>query len=223
MNTDEHRWGGAGRRAVGPSAARLRSRQAGSGQAGRPIVALLAFALAAACESSPDETAGPATPGPVEIQAATSAGAKTVEAPAPPVAVQHRTVVDVEAPADERPVRYEPWAIELEVGDVSIAAYQVELVVRSGDATVVGVEGGTTDGFREPPYYDPQALAGGRIVLAAFNTKVGLSRGRHRVATIHMREAGPAPAYELRLMAAAAPDGSPAVVDIDLVSGKGRE
>jgi hypothetical protein len=119
-------------------------------------------------------------------------------------------------------VRYAPWAIEIDVGDAPIAAYQVELVVRSGDATIVGVEGGTVDGFREPPYYDAAALAGGRIILAAFNTKVSLSPGRHRVATVHMREAGAAPVYELRLVAAAAPDGSAAVADIDLVSGKGE-
>jgi len=95
--------------------------------------------------------------------------------------------------------------------------------VLAGDATIVGVEGGTSDGFRDPPYYDPKALAGGRIVLAAFNTKVALSPGRHRVATVHMREAGAAPIYELRLTAAAGPDGVPAPADINLVSGKGAE
>jgi hypothetical protein len=99
----------------------------------------------------------------------------------------------------------------------------VELIVRAGDATIVGVEGGTTDGSREPPFYDPRALAGGRIVLAAFHTRVALTRGRHRVATVHLREAGPAPAYELRLAAAGAPDGSPAAAGVDLVSGKGDE
>ncbi|MBI5501475.1 MAG: hypothetical protein HY907_14615 [Deltaproteobacteria bacterium] len=230
MDTDENRWGvetapavGGRRSAVDPSAARLRSRQAGSGQAGLPIATLLALAVAASCDSTTDQAAEPATPGSIETSVATPAGGEAVEALKAPVAVQHRTVVDVQAPADERPVRYAPWAIELEVGATPIAAYQVELVVKSGDATVVGVEGGTTDGFREPPFFDPKALAGGRIVLAAFNTKVGLSRGRHRVATLHMREAGPAPAYELRLVAAASPDGSPADVDIDLVSGKGRE
>jgi hypothetical protein len=134
-----------------------------------------------------------------------------------------RTTVTVQVPPASVPVTYEPWAIELDVKETPIAAYQVELIVRSGDATIVGVEGGTTDGFRDPPYYDPQALAGGRIVLAAFNTKVALSPGRHRVATVHMREAGAAPVYELRLTAAAGPDGVPAAADINLVSGKGAE
>ena len=119
----------------------------------------------------------------------------------------------VTAPADERPVRFVPWAVELDVGDVPVAAYQIEVVVRSGEATVVGVEGGAAPGFDEPPAYDPAALAGGRIVIAAFDTRVGLSPGRHRVATLHLREAGAGPVvYEVRLVAAAAPDGSPAAV-----------
>jgi hypothetical protein len=144
--------------------------------------------------------------------------AKTAEATG-----EARTTVTVQVPPARAPVTYEPWAIELDVKETPIAAYQVELLVRSGDATIVGVEGGTTDGFRDPPYYDPKALAGGRIVLAAFNTKVALSPGRHRVATVHMREAGAAPVYELRLTAAAGPDGVPAAADINLVSGKGAE
>src|SRR5262245_23734544 len=118
--------------------------------------------------------------------------------------------------------RYVPWAIELDVGATPVAAYQVELRVRSGDAAIVGVEGGTSDGFRDPPYYDPRALAGGRIILAAFDTEASLAPGRRRVATVHMREVGPTPSYELALIAAAAPDGSPAVPGVHLVSAEGE-
>lgn len=129
----------------------------------------------------------------------------------------------VRAPDDELPVRFVPYAVELEVGREPIAAWQVEIAVKSGSATLVGVEGGTAAGFREPPYYDDAALMGGRIVLAAFSTNAHLGRGRHRVAVIHVREEGPAPEYEIRLVAAGAVDGSPAVAGIDLVSAKGAE
>jgi hypothetical protein len=131
-------------------------------------------------------------------------------------------LLSLAAGAGDAPVRYVRWAIELEVGATPIAAYQVELVVRSGDATIVGVEGGTSEGFREPPFYDPRALAGGRIVLAAFDTRTSLAPGRHRVATLHLREAEPS-TYALELLAAAAPDGSPATADVHLVRIEGEE
>ena len=64
-------------------------------------------------------------------------------------------------------VRFRPLHVELEVGARPLAAYQVELVAAEGDAEIVGVEGGHSAGFDQPPYYDPEALAGGRIVLGA--------------------------------------------------------
>jgi len=118
-------------------------------------------------------------------------------------------------------VRFRAVAIELEVGAEGLAAYQVELVVRSGDASIVGVEGGTAAGFTTPPYYDPAALHAGRIVLAAFNTKVSLRPGRHRVAVVHLRETGPAPSYAVEVVAAAAADGARVKVRAVLVDVKG--
>jgi len=104
-------------------------------------------------------------------------------------------------------VRFQSLEIALEVEE-PIAAYQVELVVTRGEATIVGVEGGDSPGFEDAPYYDPAALAGGRIVVGALSTEHVLPRGRQRVAAVHMREAGPGPVeYELRLMAAADASG----------------
>src|SRR6266545_6738696 len=57
-----------------------------------------------------------------------------------------------------------------------VAAWQVEIVARSGDARVVGVEGAGAP-FAAPPYYDPAALQQGRVVLAAFNTRAALVAG----------------------------------------------
>jgi len=118
-------------------------------------------------------------------------------------------------------VRFAPVAIALDV-DEPLAAYQVELVVTRGEATIVGVEGGDAAGFDGAPYYDPAALQGGRIVIGAFSTDHVLNRGRHRVAALHMREAGPEPAeYELRLVAAASASGERAAARPLLGPGKG--
>lgn len=95
--------------------------------------------------------------------------------------------------------RYRTVEISLR-SDVAIAAWQIELVA-GGDARVVGVEGGEAP-FADPPAYDPAALAGGRIVIAAFDTRAALSPGKHRVAVVHLREGGAEPTYQVRLVAA---------------------
>ncbi|HKA89666.1 MAG TPA: hypothetical protein VKE22_18505 [Haliangiales bacterium] len=84
-----------------------------------------------------------------------------------------------------------------------LAAYQVEITTAG---RIVGVEGGDAP-FDAPPYYDPAALAGGRIILAAFSTESALPAGRHRVAVLHVREEGE-PRTEIRLTAAADPGGA---------------
>ncbi|MBW2276583.1 MAG: hypothetical protein JRF63_03765 [Deltaproteobacteria bacterium] len=123
--------------------------------------------------------------------------------PEPPV----NPVARYTSKATDGEIRFAPVEIVLEV-DEPVAAYQVELLVKRGQATVVGVEGGENAGFDAAPYYDPAALKGGRIVIGAFSTKHVLTRGRHRVAAVHMREVGPDPAeYELRLVAAASASG----------------
>ncbi len=114
-------------------------------------------------------------------------------------------------------VRFAPIDIVVDVGNGRLAAYQIELVVR-GDATVVGVEGGAPAAFKAAPYYDPAALAGGRIIVAAFSTADELPSGRIQVATLHMREQGAAPQYEVRVMAAADSDGQPLTIEASAVA-----
>jgi hypothetical protein len=101
--------------------------------------------------------------------------------------------------------------------DRPLAAWQVQLKVTSGDAVVVGVEGGEAP-FGAAPFYDPEALGAGRLILAAFDTQATLPAGRHRLATLHLREAGPAPAYELGLEAAADPTGARIPATVTLVT-----
>ena len=124
--------------------------------------------------------------------------------------------------AGDDAVRFRPLDIELAVAEAPVGAYQVELLVTDGDAQIVGVEGGTLPGFEEAPYYDPAALAGGRIVLAAFSTAETLpADGTHRVATVHLRETGSATTYELKLIVAADAAGEPVVARPQIGLGKG--
>jgi hypothetical protein len=109
--------------------------------------------------------------------------------------------------AAEPAPRFRPVDVFVDAGDASLAAYQIE-VVADGETRIVGVEGGEHAAFHEPPRYDPEALRGGRIILAAFNVGTDLPRGRTRVATLHVRESGGAPvAYRATLIVAADSSG----------------
>ena len=97
-----------------------------------------------------------------------------------------------------------------------LAAWQLEIRT---DATIVGVEGGAPKAFAEPPFYDPKALQGGRIVLAAFTTDAAPPSGRIRVARLHLQERGVSPlsAHEI---VAAAPGGARLDVKVELARVK---
>lgn len=97
--------------------------------------------------------------------------------------------------------------IYLDSGDSALAAWQVELHAITGDAALVGIEGGDHPAFAEPPYYDPEALQSGeRVVLASFDTARHVPTGRTRVARVHVRTRGEV-VWQVRVQAAAASDG----------------
>ena len=105
-------------------------------------------------------------------------------------------------------VRFAVVEVRVDSGGVELAAWQVELVDPTGRATVVGVEGGA-EPWSEPPRYDPAALRGGRIVLAAFLLE-GARAGEQQVARVHLAIEGGAPvALDRELVVAAAPGGDP--------------
>ncbi len=121
----------------------------------------------------------------------------------------------------EPAVRFRPIEVYIDATPVPLAAYQIEIVA-DGEAEIVGVEGGDAPAFAEPPRYDPKALTGKRIILAAFDTGTGLPHGRTRVATVHVREAGPTPPdYTATLVAAAGADGRSIPAIVELVADKG--
>lgn len=111
------------------------------------------------------------------------------------------------------------WDIRLDSGDVAVAAWQVELAGEGDDFRIVGIEGGDHAAFREPPHYDPRALQGGRVVLAAFDTGAELPAGDHRVASVHVHSQQGALPPTARLIVAADAEGRRVDARIHLVKG----
>jgi len=126
-------------------------------------------------------------------------------------------------PAATRPaaVRFTSVAVYVDSGDTPLAAYQVEVMAKGGDVKIVGVEGGAHQAFADAPRYDPAALKGGRIIIAAFNTGKDLPTGRTRVATVHVVISGDAkPVYNVTLTTAADADGRRIAPAVSLVPAK---
>lgn len=123
-----------------------------------------------------------------------------------PVAALTRTPPQPAAPA----VSFAAYDVFIDSGVHPLGAYQFEWLVQQGVASIVGVEGG--DGvFTAAPYYDPAALQGGRIVIAAFSTARELPQGRTRVARLHLQiEGGALPQFAAKLQACA--DGAGAAM-----------
>jgi len=70
--------------------------------------------------------------------------------------------------------------IYADTGGKPLAAWQIELECDPAKAKIVGVE----SVGKKPPYYDPAALMGGRIILANFSTEQTLPSGRVLVARV---------------------------------------
>jgi hypothetical protein len=88
-------------------------------------------------------------------------------------------------------VRFFATEVLVDAGGGPVGAYQVEL--EGGGAVLVGVEGG--DGvYGAAPFYDPRALAHGRVVLGAFHVGSDEPRGKVRVARVHWEATGGATA-----------------------------
>ena len=88
-----------------------------------------------------------------------------------------------------------------------LAAWQLEFIARDNSATLVGVESGDSPAFKDPPHYDPVALSGNRVILAAYSTAAELPTSRTRIARLHLQFTKPDPAFNVRLITAAASDG----------------
>jgi hypothetical protein len=123
--------------------------------------------------------------------------------------------------SNSQKVRFQPVEVYIDSGAEKLAAYQFELMTKTGQVKIVGVEGGSHPAFANPPYYDPAALQNDRIIIAAFNTSKDLPKGRTRVATLHMQITGDTqPEYEIKLIVVANLDGKTIPGTITLEKGK---
>ena len=103
-------------------------------------------------------------------------------------------------------VHFRAIDIYVDSGKIPLAAYQLEFSVTNVPTQSVGIEGGSAKVFHEPPFYDPKAMQGERVIIAAFSTEAPeqLPSGKTRVATIHIMTTGDVrPKFELKLRAAA--------------------
>jgi hypothetical protein len=101
----------------------------------------------------------------------------------------------------------------------SLAAWQLEFSAEVGQISLVGVEAGDHPAYAaKPPYYDPAALAGHRIILGDFSLAPDLPKTKTRVARLMLEIKGDTkPQYVIKLIAAANPDGKTIPVDLSLV------
>ena len=99
-----------------------------------------------------------------------------------------------------------------------LAAYQVEIAAEPGRVALVGVESGDAGPYaKRPPYYDPAALAGSRIILGDYSLDPAAPKTRTRVARLMLEIRGDAqPQYVTRLMTATTPDGKPIAAEVTL-------
>ena len=91
-------------------------------------------------------------------------------------------------PAAARAPAFRVLDVVVDTGAIPLAAWQLEVTVEG--AALVGVEGGEPTAFRDAPRYDPKALQGDRIVLAALAAGDELPRGKLRVARLHVTTDG---------------------------------
>jgi hypothetical protein len=104
-----------------------------------------------------------------------------------------------------------------------MAAYQFELSVTHGKVNFVGVEKGDIPAFQDPPYYDPAATNGSRIVVGAFNVGGQLPRNKSRMVRLHVNIEGDVkPQFVVKLMTAGDADGKPIPADVTFTEGERR-
>ncbi len=118
--------------------------------------------------------------------------------------------------------RFRTFALIVDPGEESLAAWQVELTYDPDTLRIVGVEGGPFP-WGESPYYDPKGLDAGRMVLASYTLEPQPPAGATRVARVHVQETqrkrNP---LQANLVAAADADGRRIGATVRLVPEKGE-
>jgi hypothetical protein len=116
--------------------------------------------------------------------------------------------------------RFTPVDVMIDPKGQPLAAWQLEFAAETGDISLVGVEAGEHPAYaKRPPYYDPAALAGKRIVVGDYSLDPDLPKTKTRVVRLMLEVKGDAnPQYVTKIMAAANADGKSIPVDVSLVA-----
>jgi len=106
-------------------------------------------------------------------------------------------------------LRFDAVHVFIDTGTTALAAYQLSLRATTGNVRIVGIEGSDHHAFANPPYYDPIAIQGDRVIIGAFSTADVdlLPTGRMRIATIHVQITGGKAEYDAQLTVSAGVDG----------------
>ncbi len=119
---------------------------------------------------------------------------------------------------EEAAVRFASVSVYIDPQAQPLAAWQIEIDAGTPGVKLVGIEGGDASAFHDPPYYDPQALLGGRIVIAAFSLAKDLPTQKNRVARLMVQIPGHArPNYAAKLQVAASPDSRTIPATVSLI------
>ena len=123
-----------------------------------------------------------------------------------------------EPAAPSGPSRFAAVDVFIDPRGQPLAAYQLEFTAETGQISLVGVEAGESGAYaKRPPYYDPAALAGHRIILGDYTLDPAAPKTKTRVARLMLEVRGDAqPQYVTKLMTAANPDGKPIAAEISL-------
>jgi hypothetical protein len=128
-------------------------------------------------------------------------------------------------PAQARAEHFMVVDVLVETGPQPLAAYQIEITATNLDGAVkiVGIEGGEMAAFRNPPYYDPTAMQGDRVIVGAFSTAPAeqLPQGSVKIAAVHCLVPGDStPVFRAKPAAAAAHDGQPISIQVNVKERK---
>ena len=119
----------------------------------------------------------------------------------------------------DRHLRIEPIDVFIDPKGQPLAAWQFEFTAEVGQISLVGVEASDHPAYAvRPPYYDPAALAGKRIILANYSLDANPPKTKLRVARLMLEIWSDArPQYVTKLIAAANADGKTIPVELSLV------
>lgn len=107
----------------------------------------------------------------------------------------------------EKDIRFQAMDIFIDSKTEALAAFQVDVRYEKDRVKIVSLEGGETESYQEPPYFDPKGMEHGRIILAGF-TLDDPPKGETRVARLHLRIQGEMmPDLTIWVMTAARPGG----------------